>query len=57
MGEPGDALPFRIASALSALGRQAEAESEYRRFLQSDLCTRAPPDPRCGAARAHLSDF
>ena len=55
VAEPDEALPFHLGAALEALDRPAEAAAEYRTFLESDLCRREPPDPRCDAARSRLS--
>ncbi|HEX8097234.1 MAG TPA: hypothetical protein VF507_04330 [Pyrinomonadaceae bacterium] len=55
-GEPDDALAFRTARALDALGRADEALPEYGKFLQSRLCNQPPPDFRCESARARLQD-
>lgn len=54
-GEPDDALPFHVASALDALGRAPEAAAEYQKFLQGRLCAQTPPDSRCESARAQVS--
>jgi tetratricopeptide (TPR) repeat protein len=54
-GEPDDALPFHVATALAALDRPAEARDEYRKFLQSRLCAQAPPDSRCEGVRAGVA--
>ena len=53
-GEPDEHLPLRIASALDALGRAAEAEAEYRKFLQSSSCGSSSPDARCAETAARL---
>ena len=54
-GEPDDALPFHIATALTALDRPAEAAAHYRKFLQSQLCTQTPPDRRCEGVRVSIA--
>jgi hypothetical protein len=53
-GEPDELLPYRIASALSALGRATEAAGEYQKFVQGSLCARPPADARCVEASARL---
>lgn len=56
-GDPDALLPFRIASALDALGRTAEAEAAYRKFLQSQACApESAPQRICAQARARLND-
>jgi tetratricopeptide (TPR) repeat protein len=54
-GEPDPQLPFYIGTALFSLGREAEAASEYKRFLGGPVCTQALPDLNCSTARARLS--
>ncbi|MDQ3134722.1 MAG: PLD nuclease N-terminal domain-containing protein [Acidobacteriota bacterium] len=54
-GEPDEALPYHLATTLDALGRADEAITEYRKFLQSELCAaRLLPDPRCAASRLRV---
>ena len=53
-GEPDDSLAYREAFALENLNRTAEAADAYRRFLQTQLCTRRDPDQLCAAARSRL---
>jgi hypothetical protein len=53
-GEPDERLAFRLASALDALQRRAEAAEAYRRFSRSPLCAQSPPDTLCGQASARL---
>ncbi|HEV2802908.1 MAG TPA: hypothetical protein VGW12_20755 [Pyrinomonadaceae bacterium] len=53
-GEPDELLSFRIASALDTLGRNVEAEDEFRKFLQGSLCTRDPHAAHCEGAAARL---
>ena len=53
-GELDELLTFRIASALDALGRNVEAEDEFRKFLQGSLCTREPRAAHCEGAAARL---
>jgi tetratricopeptide (TPR) repeat protein len=53
-GEPDEHLPLRIAYALDALGRPAEAADEYRKFLRSGSCARPSPDERCAEAAARV---
>ncbi len=53
-GEPDELLPYRVASALAALGRTTEAAGEYQKFLQSSLCVRSSPDARCVEAAARI---
>lgn len=53
-GEPDPLLPFRLGNALNALGRSAEAETEYRRFLMSQPCEQSQPDARCDVARKRV---
>jgi tetratricopeptide (TPR) repeat protein len=53
-GEPDPMLSFRLGNALSALGRNAEAETEYRRFLMSQPCEQSQPDARCDVARKRV---
>jgi tetratricopeptide (TPR) repeat protein len=53
-GEPDEHLPLRIAYALDALGRTAEAADEYRKFLRSGSCSRPSPDERCAEAAARV---
>jgi len=53
-GEPDEYLALRIAYALDALGRPAEAVEEYRKFLRSSLCVGSSPDARCAEASARV---
>jgi hypothetical protein len=53
-GEPDEMIPYRVASALDALGRAGEAADEYRKFLRSGLCTRPSPDAACAEAAARV---
>ncbi len=53
-GEPDDQLSLRIATALDAMKRPAEASLEYQRFLGGGRCTQALPDPRCETARGRV---
>lgn len=52
-GEPGGAIPFRIATMLDALNRPHEAVIEYERFLNNH-CTGRSDDMRCDAARRRM---
>ena len=54
-GEPQEGLDLHIASALSALGRRAEASAAYRRFLSGPSCAKTLGDEACEAARARLA--
>jgi tetratricopeptide (TPR) repeat protein len=54
-GEPDPQLPFYIGTTLFSLRREAEAATEYKRFLGGTVCTQALPDPNCSTARARLS--
>lgn len=51
-GDEDALLPYRLAHALDALGRPAEADIEYQKFAQSSLCVRPSPDVRCAEASA-----
>ncbi len=53
-GEPDERLPFRLASALDALGRRSEAAEAYGRFSRGALCAQSPPDTLCEQASARL---
>ena len=53
-GEPDEMIPYRVATALDALGRADEAADEYRKFLRSSLCTRPSPDAACAEAAARI---
>lgn len=53
-GEPDEALPFHVATALNALGRAPEAAAEYQKFLRTALCAQTPPDARCEKARSQV---
>lgn len=53
-GEPDELLSFRIASALDALNRPAEAAPVYQKFLQSRACTQPLPERDCEQAHARL---
>jgi tetratricopeptide (TPR) repeat protein len=53
-GEPDALIPYRIAHALDALGRPAEADLEYQKFTRSSLCAHASPDARCAEAFARV---
>jgi tetratricopeptide (TPR) repeat protein len=53
-GEPDGRLPFRLAAALDALGRRAEAAEAYERFGRGPLCAQDRPDDLCAAATARL---
>lgn len=55
-GEPDDELPLRIANALDALNRPAEAMPEYQKFLGTRRCMNSYPDPQCAAAKARLKN-
>ncbi|HZH91771.1 MAG TPA: hypothetical protein VEX70_14285 [Pyrinomonadaceae bacterium] len=52
--DPDELLPYRVASALDALGRAAEASEEYRKFLRGGLCVSSSPDARCAEASARV---
>jgi tetratricopeptide (TPR) repeat protein len=54
-GEPDRQLPYYLGTALFSLGREAEAASAYKRFLDGPLCTDVLPDLNCSTARARLS--
>lgn len=54
-GETDELLTLRLASTLDALGRAAEAASEYRKFLQGSACARPSPHERCAEAAARLA--
>lgn len=53
-GEPDEAIPYRIGTALDALKRRGEAAGAYSDFLKTGLCTQSLPDPRCLNARLRL---
>jgi len=53
-GEPDELLAYRIARALDALDRPAEARLEYQKFLQGNLCVRPSPDARCEETRRRI---
>jgi tetratricopeptide (TPR) repeat protein len=50
-GEQDDLMIFRIAGLLDVIGQPNQARLEYKRFLESPLCTEALPDRRCEIAR------
>ncbi len=52
--EPDDLLSSRIADVLHELGRQAESEAEYARFLKGLLCSKDPQEIHCENARTRL---
>lgn len=54
-GEPDPQIPYYTGTVLFSLGREAEAVAEYKRFLDSPVCTDAVPDLNCQTARARLS--
>jgi len=49
-GEPDDLLILRIGKLLETLNQPNQARLEYKRFLNSNLCTQAMPDKRCERA-------
>ena len=53
-GEPDESLPFRIGQALDATGNHIGATIEFRRFLESQACSRVQPDDRCEPTRVRL---
>lgn len=53
-GERDDLMAFRIGRLLETLGHPGEATIEYRRFLESPMCSRELPDSRCEVARSRL---
>lgn len=53
-GEPDERISFRMASALEALGRRAEAVEAYERFGRGALCAQTPPEALCAAASERL---
>ena len=55
-GEPDDLVIFRIASLLDLLRLPSQAQLEYKRFLESDLCIQPLPDPRCERARRRIQE-
>jgi len=55
-GEPDDLVIFRIASLLDLLKLPGQAQVEYKRFLESDLCIQPLPDRRCETARSRIQE-
>ncbi|HKR61072.1 MAG TPA: hypothetical protein VJS64_15235 [Pyrinomonadaceae bacterium] len=54
-GEQDDLVILRIASLLDTLGQPNQAQLEYRRFLESPLCTQPATDRRCETVRRQLN--
>jgi tetratricopeptide (TPR) repeat protein len=54
-GEPDPQLPYYLGTTLFSLGREREAASEYKRFLDGPLCTDVLPDLNCSTARTRLA--
>ncbi|HVF51054.1 MAG TPA: tetratricopeptide repeat protein, partial [Pyrinomonadaceae bacterium] len=56
-GEPDPRLPFHIASTLDALKRPADALPYYQKFLSTNICAHASPDPRCREAQERVKNI
>lgn len=56
-GEPDELLPFRLGQALEASGQTAAAVPEYKRFLNSQACTKVLPEERCEIARRRTAEI
>jgi hypothetical protein len=54
-GEPDPLIPFRIGMLLDAMNNPNQAALEYKKFLQSDVCTQELPDTPCGHASARIA--
>ena len=53
-GEPDDRIPYYAGALLDTLHREQEAALEYKRFMDSPLCTQPLPDANCATARARV---
>lgn len=55
-GEQDDMMIFRIASLLDAIGQPNQAKLEYKRFLESPMCTQLVPEQPCEAAKGIVEE-
>ncbi len=54
MDKQDDLLAYHIGLTLEAMGRRAEASTEYQKFLRSPQCTQQPMDSSCNAAQKRV---
>jgi len=54
-GETDETIPYRIGELLYSLNQAAEADLEYRKFLNSTACTQSPGDVRCEKAVSRVT--